>query len=316
MAWRRAALLAILVVYALVAFQPYQFRIPKHFTNNPRFGADGAVTFVKPGILEGARPPAWIDALIAGAPMALDLAVIPAEPNRWLDGRILTLSTGEHRRLLSLDRHGPELWIYLRSRLTNLNGGPPLIVPDVFADGVPVRIGLALVGSVLTVDVDGQRRLHVTFPDDPRRTWDRAHRLAIGNEHDLLRHFLGTVARATLQVGERSYDLLSPDQVTRPRWLWYLHRIPRLVPLADLDSRDGVVNILGFMPLGLVAATLPGATLWSVLTLGLAVSGTIEFVQLLVPGRFPSIDDVLCNTLGALIGWALARLGRRLLRTG
>jgi hypothetical protein len=43
------------------------------------------------------------------------------------------------------------LRIYLRSRLTNLNGGPPLVVPDVFADGVPVRITLALVGDVLTV---------------------------------------------------------------------------------------------------------------------------------------------------------------------
>jgi glycopeptide antibiotics resistance protein len=68
------------------------------------------------------------------------------------------------------------------------------------------------------------------------------------------------------------------------------------------------------VPLGLVAATLPGATIWSVLTLGLAVSGTIEFVQLLVPGRFPSIDDAICNTLGALMGWGIASLGRRLLR--
>jgi glycopeptide antibiotics resistance protein len=39
---------------------------------------------------------------------------------------------------------------------------------------------------------------------------------------------------------------------------------------------------------------------------GLALSVTVEFLQLLlVPGRTTAIDDVLLNTLGAVLGQAL-----------
>ena len=83
--------------------------------------------------------------------------------------------------------------------------------------------------------------------------------------------------------------------------------------LEDLGTADAWQNVAGFVPLGMVAAIWPGATIFSVLATGLAVSGSIEFIQLTVPGRVPSVDDVITNVTGALLGWLAIFLLRKAL---
>jgi VanZ family protein len=76
-------------------------------------------------------------------------------------------------------------------------------------------------------------------------------------------------------------------------------------------AREAVVGALGnallFIPLGLVLA-LRGSTLSRTATLALLVSGSIELVQLFVAGRTTSVDDVLFNVIGAVLGYALGGL--------
>jgi glycopeptide antibiotics resistance protein len=70
-----------------------------------------------------------------------------------------------------------------------------------------------------------------------------------------------------------------------------------------------IANIVMFIPFGVFVRLLKPA-LWSWWPLGLlaaASSGTIEVVQLLVPGRVTALSDVVANTLGALAGLVVAK---------
>lgn len=79
---------------------------------------------------------------------------------------------------------------------------------------------------------------------------------------------------------------------------------------------DAVLNTFVFVPLGLLMV-LAGARLRTVLVVALASTLTIEVTQYVTDlGRTADINDVITNTLGALLGaavlLALRRLGRAL----
>ena len=71
-------------------------------------------------------------------------------------------------------------------------------------------------------------------------------------------------------------------------------------PLGDL------ANLLLFAPLGGVLCLRNWGWAQAVAT-AFALSVAIELVQLVVPGRTTSVDDVIFNTLGGAVGWVLAR---------
>ncbi len=76
------------------------------------------------------------------------------------------------------------------------------------------------------------------------------------------------------------------------------------------SSADALVNVILFAPLGLALA-LMGRTGIRWIGYAAALSATIEFAQLAIPGRDPSLGDVCFNTLGAAIGQIVARVGFR-----
>ena len=108
----------------------------------------------------------------------------------------------------------------------------------------------------------------------------------------------------------------------------YEARAVHLLPFSDfasMASSDGVLsaiaqalaNIALFVPLGLVVpARWPPLDAWArVLGASAAFSASIEVVQFAVgSGHTSSTDDVLWNTLGGLLGYALLRGARRIRR--
>jgi len=67
-------------------------------------------------------------------------------------------------------------------------------------------------------------------------------------------------------------------------------------------------NILMFIPLGVFAALLiPRKAWWTLLLLGTAFSGLIEWSQAtFLPSRYPEVRDLVSNTTGFLIGAAVS----------
>lgn len=87
-----------------------------------------------------------------------------------------------------------------------------------------------------------------------------------------------------------------------------------LVPLivdGPASAVDAVLNVVVFVPLGLLLA-LCATRLRTVFVLALALTIFIETTQYLTDlGRTADINDVITNTVGACLGWAVATGIRR-----
>lgn len=70
-----------------------------------------------------------------------------------------------------------------------------------------------------------------------------------------------------------------------------------------------LANVALFVPVGLLLPfAWPRLRLWQVVLIGALMSGLIESVQGLMPSRFPTISDVIANSLGTLAGGVIAVL--------
>lgn len=70
-----------------------------------------------------------------------------------------------------------------------------------------------------------------------------------------------------------------------------------------------LANIALFVPLGLLlVAAWPRSNAWLIVLIGYSASATIELVQTMLPSRYPTLSDVIANTLGTAIGCIAVRL--------
>ena len=101
----------------------------------------------------------------------------------------------------------------------------------------------------------------------------------------------GQVGSGGANVSLIPFDFLSGEHVTENSLHW----------------EEWMLNILLFLPLGIVAALL--FTRWVVWLFGPLLSLTIEVAQaVLATGRQSALDDLLANSLGYLIGVTLVVL--------
>jgi hypothetical protein len=130
----------------------------------------------------------------------------------------------------------------------------------------------------------------------------------------------GSGQRASDLVGGAG-DLVIPD-FYRPLELRFLQLRPAIIG-KQMARRDVVVNLVGFVPVGLLlvwalrrwtSRTSRAALFWMASSIGLGLSLTIEMVQAFLPGRVSSAKDVALNAtgtvLGALFAFAVDRLGK------
>ena len=75
---------------------------------------------------------------------------------------------------------------------------------------------------------------------------------------------------------------------------------------------ESFANVVLFVPFGLLIALLAPTRWWWLVVIGLiAVAGGIELGQaLFLPGRVPTIDDVLANSTGGVAGVLIAGIIR------
>jgi glycopeptide antibiotics resistance protein len=87
-------------------------------------------------------------------------------------------------------------------------------------------------------------------------------------------------------------------------WL-YRHDAPRWLDYGFLEFS---ANVILFIPVGLFVVILGGARWWWLgILAGLVTSCAIEAGQLMfLPSRFATVEDVIANTSGAVLGVVLA----------
>lgn len=87
----------------------------------------------------------------------------------------------------------------------------------------------------------------------------------------------------------------------------------RVAPFADGSLRSQALNVVAFVPWGVIAIGLGSSTSGAILS-GAMVSGLTELSQLFSTRRYPSATDFFLNTAGTATGaltWTLLRRRRR-----
>mgnify|MGYP003807528613 CR=1 FL=1 len=86
------------------------------------------------------------------------------------------------------------------------------------------------------------------------------------------------------------------------------------IPFKDGLEISGILNIIFFIPFGFLLPTLweKYRNLWTTLFHGLFFSIIIETGQLFVKYRATDIDDLILNTLGAICGWLIFNILKKI----
>jgi hypothetical protein len=315
---RAVLLLGAISTFLLAGWYPYEVRSPLRDNGAERLN-DGILRFGAPGIARTETPPEWLKEATLSNRLVVFLRVRSLDLSQTGPARIFTVSEDPWHRNITLGQDGDSLVVRLRTPGTDANGQPERVISKVFSDARWVEISLAIMPGRIRVEIDGRVALDDGLHDRPLEYFDATYRLALGNELTTNRPWLGEIKHATVVVGASRFDYMHPAQLQLPRRLQYFHNPPHLIPFRDMALADALLNLLGFVPLGVLFGWLTvqrkrGSTSRAIAGV-LLVSLVIEAFQWWMPARFMSIDDLLLNTLGGVVGVFLARqLGRRVLR--
>jgi hypothetical protein len=300
----------ILATYPVVGFYPFAWESPI-VHNEAERTAEGWLVFAGPGLASAPAEPDWAAQITDASPLEAHLRVLTASTEQHGPARLFTVSLNPWLRNLTLGQQGADLVLRVRTPQTDLNAMPESFARGIFTRTQWLDLSLRLSPDEVSVWVGGELALRQPLPPGTLATWNPSYRLGLGNELTGDRPWLGTIAEARVQVGERAIDLLSADTLALPPLLRRWHHRPLLFTARVLTLSDVVINLLGFVPLGLVLGVWLRRRRAGGLVLGallaMAMSLAIEVGQVWLPGRFPSLLDLALNTAGGVLGLALAR---------
>ena len=119
----------------------------------------------------------------------------------------------------------------------------------------------------------------------------------------LLRTRLWWIGAALSIAGILFFTLRPAGTEIAPGWSFDLFS-------GDVALADLLQNVILFLPLG-VSLTLVGVRPVRVIAIGALLSFSVEFLQQWIPGRDPSVGDIVFNTIGTALGVTLARYAPR-----
>ena len=135
--------------------------------------------------------------------------------------------------------------------------------------------------------------------------------------------FPDAAAVASYRFGGSGGEIISDlsgagNDLRMPSRLVFKREFLEPIQFRQFNLEDVLLNVLGFMPLGLLWVRWvtgafgwrPGKAVLTAVLCGFAISLAIETAQVLLPSRVSSQMDVVCNTLGALLGALGASVAR------
>ena len=318
---RPAAALAViiaLIVYAALLLWPYEWH-GASFGNGAEVVAEGGVRFAEPGIALAKTPLGWVEAAMRTQALDLFLRFRSSVTEQTGPARLLTLSRDTFERNLMVGQEGRDLVIRVRLPGTDENGlidkRPVARLSNMFptADWVDLRISIAQERLLITLGGEAVWEEPLTSP--PLDGWNDSYDLAMGNEVTCNRPWLGEIDQAIFRSGDVAIDHAAQDMIDVPSAIVITEKPPKLTLFRGTSLQDAVLNLALYIPLGLLLGLLihhltgrprwflvPGAMLFITI-----VSMTFEILQVLVPLRAPSIDDVIFNAIGGSVGVIAAR---------
>lgn len=219
-----------------------------------------------------------------------------------------------------IGQEGADLVLRVRTAWTDVNGtidGRPVArVPRVFLIDDWVDLHIVIEPGSFRVTVGDRQLADEVLPPQPLKTWDPSYQLALGNEFTNDRPWLGEIRRVVVRAGASTEGYADTSALEFPRHILITWQAPKLVPLRELNLVDAAKNFVLYVPLGcllgFLLGTSSGGRRWRValgaLLVIAAMSASMEVLQVFLPRRWPSTDDVIFNTLGGGFGILLGLL--------
>jgi VanZ family protein len=305
-----SAIAGVLVLILMATLYPFEW-LPPRTHNGASYHAGGGIEFLDMGLARTAAAPPWVAQTIRANKLAIELTVDAASDQQWGPARILTISRDIYHRNLTIGQEGRDLSIRLRAPNTDANGIPSTMIPEVFGRPGWVTIRMNIESEHMMIWIDNDLRLDQELPAAPFKMWDASYPLALGNELSGDRAWIGKIDRAVVAVDGANIDYAAPGVLEVPERYWFFQRRFNFVPLAQTTWIDCFNNLFLFIPLGFVFG-LTGRRMgwtgnWKIILFASSISAVIEMLQLGIPGRYPSLNDILFNTGGSILGLVLAR---------
>jgi hypothetical protein len=311
------AIQLLVLIYMIAGFYPFHLKTPpdSEQINGAIVLPDQGVRFRTPGIAYTERAPLWLQETISTSCFEVSLKIRTADQDQYGPARIFTVSSDRFRRNLTVGQWRTNLSVSIRTPYTNLNGIPSYSVKNIFADSDWHQINVRVTRGITVIRVDGYTRIIAAMPDRLLNNWDPDYRIALGNELSGDRPWLGEIRKAVVRIGDTSFDYLAAGALRFPQRLTVKSSHVKLVPFVEhqykwAPVRDWAINLSGFVPFGWLVVMLrwPRSGVFLAIVLSAGVSITIEAGQLLIfAGRNPSTEDIIMNTLGAVLGAWLAK---------
>ncbi len=288
----RLGLLGAIVLYAIATTFPFEVE-----RNGARLEPTGAM-FPSAGVLWWAEP----SFRVPRRQLSLEVTARTTSVDQRGPARLVTYSADPYDANVTLGQQGDTLVVRLRRPGSSPVGAPPFLVPGVFstAQDIPFRVDVST--TRLSVSVDGRSVLDRELDADPFATWRSDFAVALGNEVTGERPWLGELRTVRLTSDDLTHDLLDPLTLRRPSYLdWLRQRVMILsASLADVLANFFLLVPMGWLTAGALRrhAVARTAALWLLLAL------LVEGLQVLLPGRFPALSDLVLNVLGATLGAA------------
>ena len=314
-------MVSVVLNYLLIGFVPFQWEAPprQDFKNGAVRTDDHALQFRSAGIAHTAHAPAWLTTAIERSALHVSLEVRASHAEQLGPARIFTLSLDPYLRNLTVGQERSDLIVRMRNPSTSINGMPSYVIKNLFSSPGWHQIDVSIMPTSISILVDSDVVRTVCLPDSPLSEWSPHYRLALGNELTGNRAWLGDIRKAVVTVGNERFDYLVAGVLHVPTHFnipdkHFHEQSVNWIPFVrdDLgvdDFKDWVKNLLGFIPLGWLIALVraPRPSIFVAAILCAALSVTIEFGQIFLPTRVPSVDDLILNTLGGAIGAWLAK---------
>jgi hypothetical protein len=348
----------MVVAYVAVLFLGLLAPFKGYTRNDARWAPDGqGLEFVSAGVARSVTPPAKLhERLVATSRFSIELQARPADTRQEGPARIVSYSGSTASRNFTIGQRGDDLVVRLRTTGTKPDGSvPEVVVEGVFAVPGFRHVVVTYDGVDERVYVDGEPRTATSASRGTLVPWDPDEWLLVGNEHTATRPWRGTIRMLAIydrvlaphEVRRDHEGLGRDDPAPGAPGLVALYRFrPRegrvadesgVPPPVDLEipavveprSRplvvkvptldDAVINLLIFVPLGLLASGAlrraghpPLRTVAVTLALAAVVSLTAELLQHWIIPRSSELSDVVLNTTGAGLGaWLAARARSR-----
>lgn len=306
-------LLSILViVYWVVGGYPFQWSFPfVAYENVVEKAAGGGLVFPEHGIAYTETAPEWVSAAIQDHAFEVELAVRPYSAHHKRLARIFTVSLDHRNRNFTIGQlPDGDLIVRLRTSVTVPNGTPGYRLPKVFRDSRHYRLVVRVEPERMRIELDGRQLLTAMLPRNALSTWNPRYPLALGNELTFNHPWRGKIDGVTVRVrGEEfSYgptDLRTPETYVVDAKAYLRKLLEFVSPTAEtINPRDATINIVGFVPFGLLLAfvgskplSLVVACAWCAL-----MSLSIEIAQIFLDARISSAADLIFNTMGGFVG--------------